>query len=315
MADLDENRPLTPGEREMLAIKTAQDARLRAMVERMQRSNPVEAVGMVEEICSFGGGAERSLSLELKPWRWAHGPLERGSLYIRKEAIHEHEHAETQERLPRFSLVRVRVRPDVDRRDDLWDCLLEDVLEVSPPDEELQVLVDKLKAREPTPELGRPAFDWKLLLFDLLARTVPRPEVPVVHLGQPLPPGDWVSPPAPTFFDGCDVLRLTADVGAITVGVLDGRVEGVYYDLTIYRGSGRHRARKLQTLLEQHGRRTGKLHRILDNQGGAMMYRDRLGEVRAIYAYNVDVLIIHSKRISIRRSSRSPLNGAPRTPA
>ncbi len=33
-----------------------------------------------------------------------------------------------------------------------------------------------------------------------------------------------------------------------------------------------------------------------------MMYRTRGGEVLAIYAYNVDVFIIHSQRTSIRRS-------------
>ncbi len=106
----------------MDALRATQDAHLKPMFERMHRADAIEAIGIVDDITNFDHAGELSTSIELKPWRWANGPLEQGSLYIRKQDAHRQEQRDIRDRLPRFGLVRVSVRPDVDRREDgsLW---------------------------------------------------------------------------------------------------------------------------------------------------------------------------------------------------
>ena len=83
--------------------------------------------------------------------------------------------------------------------------------------------------------------------------------------------------------------------------MLGDTVEGVQYDLEIYRDSAARRMCKLQTLIAGHSETAGKLYRIRDNQAGAMMYRDLSGTCFAIYAYNTDTFMIHSNKTSLRR--------------
>ncbi len=279
------------------------EARQEEMFASMEKATPVEALGVVDEITGFGRRGEESMSIELKPWRWHGGGLETCGLYVRKRKIHQRELRQTRTRLPRFTLVRVRVRPDQQPRADgeLWDCLLEEIVETAPQDAELAELAEKLREAEPPEKPGRPAFDPWWLLFDLLGRLIKPPDIPIVPLGRPLPAGDWLKQDQPTLFDECEVFERSSEIGTITAGVLGDTVEGVQYDLEIYRGNGPRRMRKLQTLIAGHSEATGKLYRIGDNQAGAMRYRDFPGTCYAVYAYNTDMFMIHSNKTTFRR--------------
>lgn len=146
-------------------------------------------------------------------------------------------------------------------------------------------------------------IDWWWLFFDIIARLLPAPPHPVVKIGEPLEKDttsfSFHPPKGELAFEGCEHARLFFDGGHIMLGVRDGRVLGVCYDLEIYRGSGTKRMRKLQFLLQQHAR-PHRMRRLVDN-GSSMIYRSERASLFAVYAYLSDVLFIHSTATKLKR--------------
>jgi len=287
--------------RRMLAEIEAREAE---MFQRMESAEPVEAVGVVESIVGFGGGGggEPSMSIELCPWRWVGGPIERGKLYVRKPAIAEGELRKMRNTLPEWSVTRLHVRPDVCRREtgDLWDAKFEAIVQGAVADEELEALASKLREQQEPVKLGKPEFDFWWWFFDLLARLLPEPTLPIVQIGLPRPEGNWWPETEKSIFEGCEEWFWNTGEGTIRVAVLNETVEGVMYDLETYRRSGMHCMKKLQTLLKAHSLRNERIYRILDNHHGAMMYRTTSNSRFAIYFYNVDMFLIHSDKTAHR---------------
>lgn len=280
----------------MLADTDACEA---AMFERIASAEPVEAIGVVESIVGFGDFDHKSLSIELRPWRWAGGTIEEGGLYVRKLDIIEGELRRVRNEMPELSVIRLLVRPDTCRREsgDLWDAGFEEVVS-GIPDEELEALAKKLREQRPPDKLGRPDFDFWWWFLNVLGRFLPEPTLQVVHIGLPRPEGNWWPEKERSIFEGCEEWVWNTESGTIRVGILNEKVEGVLYDLEIYRGSGSHRMKKLQTLLKAHGTEREEICRIMDTQHGGMLYRTVSNSRFAIYAYLVDWFIVHSNKTS-----------------
>lgn len=268
----------------------------------MRQAHPVEAVGVVRNVVGFGRDRP-DVSISLSPWKWSEGIVERGELYIRWLDVSEDQLEEIREMLPEYSIVRVRVRPD-DRPSEggeLCEALFDAVLEARADDPELASLAAaaELESRRAR-RSGRPRFDPSWLLFELLARLVAPPRLPLVALGAPLPPGlAWRPLERDHGFRRCEQHVNESEDGEITVGVRDGRVEGVFYDLATYRGSGPMRMRKLMHMQAHHSDE-GKLHRFHDNRAGAMLYTNDTGSRYGVYFYLVDRFMVHTKRTRFR---------------
>ena len=264
-----------------------------------------DVVGVVKSVAGFGSPGEGpSASVSFSHWREVGGEIERGSLYVRLPECDEERLRALRRELPTHHVGRIRVRLDSQ-----WDeppeyvsatlnALFVESLQPGDEDPELEDYARRLRAEEQDMPLGTPRFDASWLVFEFLARFVPRPDLSAVQLGAPLPDAPWTARPPATDEEpptpGQEIFERQCQNGLTTVTVVKGRVGAVKYDFDTYRGSGVLRMRKLQTLISAHGEQEGTLHRILDNQHGAMFYTNHSRSCRAAYFYNSDRLMVRA---------------------